>query len=353
MAAKYRVGIIGCGGISQSHATAWGQISSVEMVAAADVIKENLEARADQFKIPARYTDPVEMLRKENLDLVSICTTNAAHVTMTVAAAEAGVKGILCEKPMAPDLKQADAMIAACDKSGAKLAIAHQRRFMPDWVLARKMITEGAIGVPVLFQWRTAGGLLNNGSHAVDTMRFFLGDARVLWVLGQIGRKTDRYERGLRIEDLTSFTFCFENGTRGVVEVDLPLPELNGDNPLFIGTEGMISIGKQGFRILDSKEQGWRKVPFEPANAHVGQANELLAWIESGPEHRNSGRRSRKTIEVLMAVYESARRREPVMLPIESGPCPLEAMIDDGTLPVVVPGKNEIRPTKIAQKPNA
>jgi predicted dehydrogenase len=351
MAAKYRVGIIGCGGISQSHASAWSAIPSVEMVAAADVIEENVKARADHYKIPARYTDPVEMLRKEKPDIVSVCTTTVAHVTMTIAAAEAGVKAILCEKPMAPDLQKADEMVAACEKSGAKLAIAHQRRFMPDWVAAREMIVQGAIGVPILFYWRTSGGLINNGSHAVDTMRFFLGDAKSLWVLGQVGRKTDRYERGVRIEDFASFTLCFENGTRGVVEVDVPAPEANGENPLFIGTEGMITIGKQGLRILDSKGAEWRKMPFQPANAFVGQATELIKWLEGGPEHRNSGRRSRRTIEVLMAVYESARRREPVTLPLPSGPSPLEAMIDDGTLPVSVPGKNEIRPTKVAKPP--
>lgn len=351
MAAKYRVGIIGCGGISQSHCTAWAQIPSVEMVAAADIIEANVKARAEQFKIPNRYTDAVEMLRKEKLDLVSICTTTMAHVTMTIAAAEAGVKGILCEKPMAPDLQKADEMIAACEKSGTKLAIAHQRRFMPDWIEARSLILEGAIGVPILFHWRTSGGLLNNGSHAVDTMRFFLGDAKVVWVVGQAGRKTDRYERGIRIEDFTSFEFCFENGTRGYVEVDIPEPDANGDNPIFVGTEGMITVGKQGLRIMDTKGQGWRKVAVQPANPFVGQANELIAWVEGGPEHRNSGRRNRATIEVLMAVYESVRRREPIMLPMPSGPSPLETMIQDGTLPVLVPGINEIRPTKVANTP--
>lgn len=351
MGPKYRVGILGCGGISQSHATAWAQMSNVEIVAAADVVPENVEGRAEQFKIPGRYTDAIGMLAKEKLDLLSICTTTAAHVTMTIAAAEAGVKGILCEKPMATDLQKADEMIAACEKAGTKLAIAHQRRFMPDWVVARQMITEGAIGVPVLFQWRTAGGLFNNGSHAVDSMRFLLGDAKVVWVAGHAGRKTDRYERGIRIEDFAGFVLCFENGTRGVVEVDLPAPEMNGDNPIFVGSEGMITLGKQGLRVLDSKQQGWHKVPFEPASPFLGQAQELIAWVEGGAEHRNSGQRSRKTIEVLTAVYESVRRRAPVSLPLASGPSPLETMIEDGTLPVAVPGVNEIRPTRIAKKP--
>jgi predicted dehydrogenase len=349
MSKKYRVGLIGCGGISQVHATAWAAIPSVEMVAAADVIEANLKARADAFKIPARYTDPMDMLRKEALDLVSVCTWTGTHPLFTAAAAEAGVKGILCEKPMALNLQQADEMLAACDKRGAKLAIALQRRFMAEWVKARDLIREGAIGAPILFQWRMDSGLLNIGSHAVDAMRFFLDDIPVSWVMAQVGRKTDRYERGARIEDCTSFVFCFSNGTRGLLEVDLPAaPPMNGENPIFVGTEGMFTVGKQGLRLLDAKQQGWRTIPVEPCKYFVAQATELIAWVEGGPIHRNNGRASRGTLEILMAVYESARRREPVFLPLPSGPSPLEIMIQDGTLPVLVPGKNEIRPTRIA-----
>ncbi|MEW6358278.1 MAG: Gfo/Idh/MocA family oxidoreductase [Planctomycetota bacterium] len=345
--AKYRVGIIGCGGISKSHCAGWKAQASVEIVAGMDISEQNLNARCEEFKIPHRYASEKEMLEKENLDLVSICTWTGLHAPQTILCAQAGVKGILCEKPMAEDLRKCHDMVDACEKSGSKLVIAHQRRSTCEWVELRDRIKEGAVGAPVTFLWPTSGGLLNNGSHAVDSIRFLMGDVPVVWVVAKAERRTDRYERGVRIEDFCMVEFCFENGTRGIVTVDLPeTPPLPVKDPILAGAEGMAVMSHKTVTILSSKGQGWAQLDRTKWNPHARQAEDLVKWVEGGPEHNGSGRKVLPTTEVLMAAFESMRIRDVVKLPLAPGPSPLDVMIDDGTMPVEVEGKYDIRAKK-------
>ena len=118
MSQTYRVGIIGCGGMGKSHASAYTQNPATKLVAAMDIRPESAKKLAAEFSISAVYTDYKEMLTKEDLDLISISTWQGVRAEITVAAANAGVKGILGEKPMAASLGQADDMIEVCEKQG-------------------------------------------------------------------------------------------------------------------------------------------------------------------------------------------------------------------------------------------
>jgi len=337
---KYRVGIIGCGGISRSHARAYQQHGKVNLVAAADINPEALKKFADQFSISAKYTDYREMLKKESLDLVSVCTWQGTHAEITIAAAESGAKGILCEKPMATNLGEADAMIEACNRSGTKLVVCHQHRFDAINVEARKLVQEGVIGQPTMAFRRSGGGLLNNGTHYIDGVRYVLGDPETEWVMGQVERRTDRYERRCRIEDLCMGLICFSGGTRLVIESDLPGPELSA--PLIYGTEGTLRAGDGRLLLLNDKKLGWQEI--KPTEEGTTQLAELIAWIEGGvKEHRGSGRQARYIMEIMMAIYESLRIKGLVRMPLKTRKSPLEMMINDGMLLVEKPGKYDIR----------
>ena len=109
------------------------------LAAATEPNTETSLAFQETFAIPTMYADPKEMLQKESLDVVSICTWHGLHAPQTLMAAEQGAKAVLCEKPMAVSLDEADQMIAACRTSGTKLAIGHQRRFYPGWTEARRL----------------------------------------------------------------------------------------------------------------------------------------------------------------------------------------------------------------------
>ena len=144
---KYRVGLIGCGHIGGNYGQAFQKMPDrVELAAACDLIEEKVKAFVEKWEIPASYTDMYEMLSKEELDIVGVTTHNREHVEPTIAAAEAGVKAILCEKPMALDMADADRMVEACERSKAKLLIDHTMRFEPNWRRVKKMVDEGVIG---------------------------------------------------------------------------------------------------------------------------------------------------------------------------------------------------------------
>ena len=130
----------------------------------------------------------------------------------------------------------------------------------------------------------------------------------------------------------------FEGGARMLLESDMPQDWPGGS---FIqGTEGTLRLTGESLEVQNGDSTGWQAVEPDPS---VDQHQELKDWIERGPESRQAARLARATMEVMMAVYESSRVRRLVTLPMAVGPSPLHDMIEDGTLPVQVPGKYDIR----------
>jgi len=340
MSKKYKVAIIGCGGMGRSHANSWNGNDKTEVVATSDINKASAEKLAEQFSVPA-YEDYNEMFDKEEIDIVSITTWQNVRAEITVAAAEAGVKGIFGEKPMCASVGEADEMIDACERNGVKLAIGHQRRFSSQNTEERLLIQEGAIGQPQIMIRRDGQGLLNRGTHEIDEMRYILGDPMPLWVIGQVARKTDKWERRVRCEDLCMGLICFEGGIRGIYESDLPGPGVRGD--AVYGSDGQLKRGEGGtILLLNNKSDEWQTI--KPRKSETNQYQEFIDWMEGKiEEHRGSGRQARVTMEIMMAIYESLRIKDVVNMPFETKENPLDLMVEGGALPVFKPGRYDIR----------
>lgn len=339
----YRIGIIGCGGMGRPHSHAWQQIPNTKVVAAMDIYEESARRLAHEFDIPATYTNYHQMLAREELDIVSITTWHGPRAEITVAAASAGVKGILGEKPMAVSLADADAMLSACEENKVKLTIGHQRRYDPRTIEIRKLVSAGAIGEPTTLYHRAKpdAGILNIGTHAIDGWRYLLSDPETLWVIGQTARTTDRWERRTICEDLSMGLVCFEGGVRGIYEGDLPGPLIT--MPQIAGTEGQIRHGDDETVLLQNGDaRGWQEIT--PLPEPKNQYQELIEWIEGEiPMHRSSGTQARYTLEIIMAIYESLRIKNVVTMPLETKESPLEIMVNDGTLPVLKKGRYDVR----------
>ncbi|MBN1400933.1 MAG: Gfo/Idh/MocA family oxidoreductase, partial [Anaerolineae bacterium] len=153
----YRVGIIGCGrprsepgatgyGMSHAHALGYEASPDAEIVALADIVLPNARAFQTEHGGERLYTDYHEMLAQERLDIVSIATWPHLHAEMVIACAEAGIKAIHCEKPMAPTYGEARRMVAVCVERGVQLTFNHQRRFGPPFRRAKELLQSGAIG---------------------------------------------------------------------------------------------------------------------------------------------------------------------------------------------------------------
>lgn len=356
--AKLRVGIIGCGGMSRNHIRGYLDAGRYEVVALADLNEEAMAEKNRLFGIsPRHYTDAREMLAQEELDVVSVCTWHAGHAPWTIAAAAHRPKAILCEKPMADTVGHAEQMMIACQRNGVKLAIAHQRRFLPAYTLAKELIADGAIGDVHLIQSFGGAGLPNYSSHQTDMYRYLLGDDECVWVMGNIERKTDQYERNTRIEDCALGVFQFASGARALLLSDLVPNYYQG--ALIFGSQGMINLTTEHLQIMNQgtggrwethtpdgkfftvSEKGSR---FEWEEGAAAQADELADWIEGkAPTHRGEAQNGYKALQMIHAVYESARMHEKVVMPLQTRLNPLDLMVESGHLAPERPGRYDIR----------
>ena len=327
MSKQYRVGIIGCGRVAARHANAYTTVESTELVAAAEPDPERRLKFDETYGIVGLYENYREMLANEELDIISICTWPPLHCEMTVAAAESGIQGILCEKPMALNLGEADRMLEACEEAGTKLVIGHQHRFDPQSTNAVELVKGNAIGELQSIFGHCSSDLLTNGTHVVDLIRYFVDDSPIGWVMGQIDRPSDKVHFGHHVEHSAIGYWQFENGVYAM----LAHGELAPSDYAFqlCGTAGIISVNApHGHQLQVITKNGELDVPLEKVNPKQAEVEELIAWMEGGPPHRSRGESGRATMEVLMAIMESSRLHRAIYLPLETGESPLELMIE-------------------------
>ena len=358
MTTKLRVGVIGCGSIASHHIRGYLDCGRYEIVGLADLEEQAMAEKDAAFSIaPRHYTDARAMLAQERPDVVSICTWHTGHASWTIAAAAQHPKAILCEKPMADTIGRAEQMVLACQRNGVKLGIAHQRRFLPAYTLARELVAHGAIGNVRTIQSFAADGLPNYSSHQTDMYRYLLGDDECDWVIGNVERKTDRYERATRIEDCAVGVFHFGSGALALLLSDLTPMVYQG--ALIYGSDGMINLTTRSLQLLNRETGGsWQlhepdgafyKVAdlgdeFEWREAGAAQAAALADWVEGATEHfRGAAINGIKALQMVHAVYESARMHEKVLLPMQTRNNPLDLMVDSGHLAPARPGPYDIR----------
>lgn len=356
---KLRVGVIGAGGMSRNHTFGYLNSNRYEVVALADLSQSAMQGFGEHFAEysdykPDHFTDAREMLEKARPDVVSVGVWHKGHAPMTIAAAASGAKAVLTEKPMADSVGAAADMLMVCNRNGVKLAIGHQRRFLPAYTLAKNMIADGEIGDVRLITSVAGDGLPNYASHQTDMFRYLLSDVECMWVMGNVERETDQWERATRIEDKALAVFGFENGAQAMILSDLTPEHWQGAR--IYGSDGMIEITVDSLKVMNAKSDGWqRHAPdgeffrhdeprFEWVEAGAAQARELAEWISGErDDHRNNGENGYKALEMVHGVYESARTHTQVQLPLKTMDPPLDLMIDSGQLPVRYPGKYDIR----------
>ena len=211
---------------------------------------------------------------------------------------------------------------------------------------------QGAIGVPLFVTNKVAEGLTNWGTHSIDGSRFVLGDPQPRWVMGAVERRTDRFERDTAIEDACLGLVHFEGDTQLFIQSDLMREGATAGAFQIKGTEGMMEVSESQVRVMNATSNGWLDIDIGAGegdraiggNTNAAQARELVQWLEGDvEEHRGSGRQARVTVEIMMGLYESARRKQIVSFPLQEKGYPLELMIAEGGLPVEIEGRYDIR----------
>ncbi len=334
----FKAGIIGCGrhpgtpgatgsGMGHHHALGYQASPDVHLAALADINLESARLFQDEHGGGRLYADYREMLAKEALDILSICTWPHLHAEMVMAAAEAGVKAIHCEKPMAPTWNEAQRMLAACDQHGVQLTFNHQRRFDTEYRQARQLLRSGAIG-KLLRMEAFCNDLFDWGTHWFDMLFFYNDENPVEWVIGQIDPRDGRTVFGIRLEGQGISHFKYQNGVTGLLLTGHSDP-WEAYNRL-IGEEGIIELSmtrKPPLRIWGKGMPAWQPVPTEPAVAVTQGILDMIDALKSGRQPELSGAKALRATEMIFATYESSRQARRIDLPLQSQLFPAPTII--------------------------
>lgn len=356
MSDKLSIAIVGYRGMGRGLAQTAAALDEYAMVAGCDLVEERLRDFEAAHPGAKGYTDFTQMLDEARPDVVIVATNNVTHARLTIQAAEAGVRGIYCEKPMAANYGDAQRMVQVCQQNGVTLAVNHQRRLLPVFQKMRQLIESGVLGEVSLIRASCAGDVLSDGTHLIDTVRHLSGDAEIRTVFGQIYRLppdpaeprasgydvSGGYRYGHPIENGAIAVLEFETGLRAEIFTGGMQPR-GGKYQMYevFGSEGRLyrngDAADPPVLLQDQSGAGWQGVEINGEAADnqdaIATSFRLLArTIEQDDPHPLSGASALKVQEVVMAIYESARLRQRIELPLQQPRFPLEIMVENGEL---------------------
>jgi len=310
-----KAAIIGCGRISGSHIGGYEGTTDAFAVAVSDISAAALTSALDEWTFLRAFRDYRQMLREVKPDVVSVCTWPQLHAEIVCTAARAGVKGILCEKPLALTLAEIEQMADACRAAGTKLACGHQYRFHPVFIEAAECVRSGKLGKVTKARGVIRGSISNNGPHLIDTLRFILGDPLAVRVTSQCRREHDTVERGFPCEESALSTIEFDGGFVGEIETGHPDPRAFRIE--VEGTNGSLSVAPGALVIRDEKKAF--DVQQITAECRQRQFCEFARWVKGKqPTYAATYETARTAAELVLALYESVRVKGPVGLPLQN-----------------------------------
>ncbi|NOZ23880.1 MAG: Gfo/Idh/MocA family oxidoreductase [Planctomycetes bacterium] len=294
----------------------------LELAAGADILPEKRDAFAERWGVKALYGDYLEMIEKEQPDLVAICTKGDLHAEMIVAVAGAGVKMIFCEKAIACSLKEADAALDACRKNHVSLNTGVLRRFIPLYAKMKEIIGAGGIGKPTAVVHYAAGTLLHSHIHSIDTAMYLLGDPEAVGVWGEL-RPRDTAFKDNRLDHDPRAIYHIEFAG-GIEAFTVPA---GGWEFEVIGAEGTLRSVNNGAGCLMRKahKQGKRTMmepaPFpeyEKKSGTVILLEDIATAAEQGRQTLGNIEVTHRATELCFAIAESHRLGRRVSLPVEN-----------------------------------
>lgn len=308
--------------IGYYHADAIQALEGTDLISAADINKDNLDAFKREYGLDSGYLNYHEMLAQENLDIVSICTYVGSHARMIIDCARTGVKGIHCEKPFVASPAELKAVREVVEETGVKIIVSHIRRFKSCFIEAKNLIAEGAIGRPVI----ACGGLpdwdlAEFGSHWIDIIRFILGDPKTSYVMGQ-ARVRDGFGYQHRMEDHAVAYVEFDGGCRMIVDGGRGMLASHDDEEqittdIYItGTKGSICICEAGNSTLIN-EKGIQVIePDKESDPWEAIYTSLRDWMNDGDISPVAYEYAVETAAIYLGAYCSMLSRDRIDLPM-------------------------------------
>lgn len=340
---KIRIAIVGCGRISKNH---FGSVEqhqeNIDLAAVCDNTSEVLKQHEKQYRVPG-YLSMEEMLQNEEIDLVALCTPSGIHSSQAILAAKFGVN-IITEKPMATRWQDGLRMVRASDEAGVRLFVVKQNRRNPTLQLLKRAVEEKRFGkihmvhLNVFWtrpqeyydqaKWRgtwefDGGAFMNQASHYVDLLD---------WLIGPVDRVQAMVSttRDIEVEDTGVLNVRWRNGTIGSMSVTmLTYPKNLEGSITILGEKGTVRVGGvavNDIQLWDFQEpkdydEEIQAASYETTSVygfgHPLFYKNVVDVLRGKVEPETDGREGLKSLELLIAIYLSARDGTTVSLPLE------------------------------------
>jgi predicted dehydrogenase len=348
-----RVGVIGTG-VGRAHLRGYRACPEAKVWALCDVNEKRLQTVGDQFDIPFRFTDYQDMLAMKELDAISVALPNYLHAPVTIAALTAG-KHVLCEKPLAATLADAEEMVAASQRTGQTLMVTFNYRYRADTRFIKTQVEKGALGpvyhvragwvrrrgIPKVGGWFTrkaksgGGPLIDLGVHIMDLVMWMLDYPQVLTVSGATHNALATLGKGSRtpfdgttdfdVEDVAIAFLRLAGGTSVALEISWASHSSASDDYYLhlLGAESGAELSVHNYATEDTVrlygELADHPVEIRPTlnnemTGHEGAVREFVASILEEREPSSPGEQGLVVAQLLDAIYRSAETNQEIDL---------------------------------------
>ncbi|WP_339179497.1 Gfo/Idh/MocA family oxidoreductase [Oceanobacillus sp. FSL W7-1293] len=332
-----KIAVIGCGSIAKHrHLPEYAANKHVEITAVCDIVGERAEEAAAKYEAKA-YTDYQEMLKQDDIDAVSVCLPNYLHAPVSVDALNAG-KHVLCEKPMATSAEEADQMIEAAKRSGKKLMIGHNQRFVNSHQKARELIASGVVGKVYSFRTTFGHGGPEGWSADGQDSWFFKKDEAFIGAMGDLGvHKADlvRYllqdefievgafvetsaKENADVDDNATLILKSEKGTIGTLAASWAYTAKEDNSTIIYGEKATLRLEDDPAYSLVVQYTNGETVKYElgaiQSNDEGGQTtthviDHFIDSIQNDTTPLIDGEEGKKSLAIILAALESVETK--------------------------------------------
>jgi predicted dehydrogenase len=344
-----KIALVGCGRISKRHIQVLKQMPEMNLVSVCDVQEGRAQAAAEPLGIHS-YTDALEMVKREQPDIVSVLTDSGLHPKLGCCLAP-HVPALVVEKPMALTLDDADRLIETCEDHRCRLFVVKQNRFNPAIRMLKQALDQGRFGKLVLGTvrirwarrqdyydqdswrgtWAMDGGVFTNqASHHIDLLQWLMGpvESAKAYIATRLAK--------IEAEDTGVGVLKFRNGALGVVEATTATRPVDLEGSISIlGEKGSVVVG--GFSVnrmitwqfaeAAPEDEAAREAITNPPNVygfgHLPFYQDVLECLATGRESMLCGQEGRKSLEIINALYDSAINGHEVRLQFRPEGIPL------------------------------
>lgn len=323
---EIRIGVIGCGKISPMHLEGYKNIEHVKLVSVADIDKNKAVLCANKYNT-RWYIDYRRMLEDEVLDGVSICTPPFLHKEIAIEAARRGIH-ILCEKPLASNLQDAEQIIEVVSKSNVHFMVGFRHRFIAQNVILKEMISRGKLGELLMYRNRFSytvnrenswaadreksggGALMDHNVHSADLFRWLIGEVKLL------SAQMSTVIQNVPVEENGIILLRSKKNTIGVLEGTWTTPG-NVNIIEVYGSEGaaIFNYGSEELQVFNTETNSWSKIDVGGMDRYFeSEFEHFINCIRRNQTPLITGEDGLKSMQIISTAYRAVEEKKWIFL---------------------------------------